>query len=195
MYKKCIKRILDFIFAIILFPIFCVIFAAAGIVIKCEDGGPIFYCAPRLGKNGKIFKMYKFRSMKVNAPDIRNEDGSTYNAEDDERQTKAGKFLRKTSIDEIPQLLNILKGDMSFIGPRPDLVDFLCKFTEQERKKLDMRPGITGYNQAFFRNGIDVHEKFKNDIYYVENVSFRLDARILSKTFGTVVKSENVYHS
>jgi undecaprenyl phosphate N,N'-diacetylbacillosamine 1-phosphate transferase len=121
MYKKYFKRILDLILALIALPFWFIIFIIVGPIIYFQDKGPIFYNAPRLGKDGKVFKMYKFRSMKVNAPDIRNEDGSTFNSEDDPRLTKIGKFIRKTSLDETPQLLNIIKGDMSIIGPRPDL--------------------------------------------------------------------------
>ena len=119
MYQKYIKRLIDIIFSLIGLIFFLPIFIIIAPIIWLEDKGPIFYNAERLGKNGKIFKMYKFRSMKVNAPDIRNKDGSTYNGNDDPRLTKIGIFIRKTSLDEIPQLLNVFMGDMSFVGPRP----------------------------------------------------------------------------
>ena len=154
MYKKYFKRILDLALAIIALPIWFIILIVIGPLIYFEDKGPIFYNAPRLGKNGKIFKMYKFRSMKVNAPDIRNEDGSTFNSEDDPRLTKVGRILRKTSIDEIPQVLNVLKGDMSFIGPRPDLPEHKNYYEGNEIRKLEVKPWITGYNQAYYRNAI-----------------------------------------
>src|SRR3954467_12999028 len=116
MYKSFLKRIFDLILALVALPFWFIILIVIGPIIYFQDKGFIFYNAPRLGKNGKIFKMYKFRSMKMNAPDLRNEDGSTYNAEDDPRLTKTGKFLRKNSLDEIPQILNVIKGDMSLIG-------------------------------------------------------------------------------
>jgi len=120
-------------------------------------------------------------------------DGSTYNAEDDPRVTKIGKFLRKTSIDELPQIFNVLKGEMSFIGPRPDPVDWLNKYTEEEKVFLTVKPGITGYNQAYFRNSVDANTKIKNDIFYAENISFILDLKILLKTLQTVFSRQNIH--
>ena len=174
-------------------PFFLLILVVVSILIKADDGGPIFYVAKRIGKNGKLFKMIKFRSMKVNAPDIRLADGSTYNGEDDPRVTKIGKFLRKTSIDEIPQILNIFVGHMSIIGPRPDPEDWLDKYTDEQRIFLKVRPGITGYSQAYFRNEADGQEKIKNDVYYAINCSFWLDVKIFFKTIATVFKEENTY--
>ena len=153
----------------------------------------MFYNANRLGKNGKIFKMYKFRTMKENCEDIRNEDGSTYNGRDDPRLTKIGKIIRKTSIDEMPQIINVLKGDMSFIGPRPDLPEHISKYEDKEKRKLEASPGITGYNQAYFRNSIEWKDRIKNDIYYIDNLSFKLDLKIFFKTLKTILKEENVY--
>ena len=136
MYRKYFKRIFDLILVLVGLPLWFIILAIVGPIIYFQDKGSIFYNAPRLGKDGKIFKMYKFRSMKVNAPDIRNEDGSTFNSEDDSRLTNIGKFIRKTSIDEIPQLLNIIKGDMSTIGPRPDLPEHREQYVGNEARKL-----------------------------------------------------------
>lgn len=130
-----------------------------GILIKLEDRGPIFYCGERLGKDSKLFKMYKFRSMKVNAPDIRNDDGSTFNSSKDPRITKVGKFIRETSIDELPQLFNVLKGDMSIIGPRASVGNSLNTFKSDEIDKMKVRPGITGYTQAYYRNDLTMREK------------------------------------
>ena len=118
MYKCFFKRLIDLVLSLIAFPFWCIIAIPIAIAIKIGDGGPVFYLSKRVGKNFKQFGMYKFRSMKVNAPDLRNEDGGTYNAADDPRVTKVGKFLRETSLDETPQLLNIIRGDMSIIGPR-----------------------------------------------------------------------------
>ena len=123
MYKHFFKRFLDILISLLVLPFFVLIFIIVAPLIFFTDKGPIFYCGKRIGRNGKIFKMFKFRSMIVNAPDIRTATGSTYNGDDDPRVTKIGRFLRKTSIDEIPQILNVLKGDMSIIGPRPDTPD------------------------------------------------------------------------
>jgi len=190
---KVIKRILGFIFSLILMPFILLLVIIVGIAIKIEDRGPIFYFADRIGRDGKIFKMFKFRSMKVNAPDIRLEDGSTYNSDNDERVTKVGKFLRKTSIDEIPQAINILKGDMAFVGPRPDSAMWLNNYTKEERAILKVRPGITGYNQAINRNSVGTKEKIKNDIIYVQNISFLFDIKILILTVKSVLLSKNIY--
>ncbi|HFK1789148.1 MULTISPECIES: sugar transferase [Bacillus cereus group] len=190
---KVIKRILGFIFSLILMPFILLLIIIVGIAIKIEDRGPIFYFADRIGRDGKIFKMFKFRSMKVNAPDIRLEDGSTYNSDNDERVTKVGKFLRKTSIDEIPQAINILKGDMAFVGPRPDSAMWLNNYTKEERAILKVRPGITGYNQAINRNSVGTKEKIKNDIIYVQNISFLFDIKILILTVKSVLLSKNIY--
>lgn len=189
---RLMKRIFDIIFSIILLiPVMLIIFISF-IFIKIEDRGPIFYKAERTGLFGKPFKMYKLRSMKVNAPDIRLEDGSTYNGDDDPRVTKFGKFIRKTSIDELPQIINVLLGDMSFIGPRPDTPMYLDKYTEEEKKILTVRPGITGYNQAINRNSVLTKEKLKNDIYYVEHLSLLFDIKIIFLTILTLLKRNNV---
>lgn len=192
-YKKYGKRCCDIAFSIIGLPFFILIFIPISVAIKLEDHGPVFYNAPRLGKNGKLFKMYKFRSMKINAPDIRLADGSTYNGEKDPRVTSVGKFLRKMSIDEFPQLINVLKGDMSFIGPRPDLKEDLKIYSEYEKLKLNIRPGITGYSQAYFRNSIGAHKKFKNDVFYVKNLSLKFDYKIIKKTIKTVAFRKKIY--
>lgn len=158
-----------------------------------SDKGPIFYNAPRLGKNGKIFIMHKFRSMKSNAPDLRNEDGSTFNSEKDTRVTKIGRLLRKTSFDEIPQIINVLKGDMSFIGPRPDLPEHKKMYEGNEDRKLEIRPGITGLNQAYYRNAIPWKERIKIDINYIDNLTIFLDIKIIFKTVFTIIKKDNVF--
>lgn len=149
--------------------------------------------AERLGRDCKPFKMYKFRSMKVNAPDIRLEDGSTFNATDDPRVTKVGKFLRKTSIDEIPQFLNVLFGQMSFIGPRPDTKVGLQMYPEEEKSAMRVKPGITGWNQVTKRNSATAIEKLQNDIFYVENLSFSLDMKIIWLSIKNVLGQKNVY--
>lgn len=193
MYKNYIKRFLDILLAIICLPILLSTFVIIAPLILLTDKGPIFYNAERIGKDGKLFRMYKFRSMFVNAPDIRLQDGSTYNGEDDPRVTKIGKFLRKTSLDEVPQILNVLKGDMSLIGPRPDPPDWIDRYPDDVRIFLTVRPGVTGYSQAYYRNSVDGEEKMKNDVYYALNCSFILDVKILLKTLVVVLKRENTF--
>jgi len=193
MYRKYIKRILDFVFAVVLMPFAILVIFICGILIKLEDGGPIFYCGKRLGKNGRIFTMFKLRTMKVNAPDLRNPDGSTYNSDDDPRLTKVGRILRKTSLDEIPQIFNVIMGNMSFIGPRPDLPEHLNYYEGYERRKLEVLPGISGYNQAYYRNSVEWKERLKNDVYYVDNISFWLDVKIFFKTIESVFKRKGIY--
>lgn len=194
MYKKCIKRMLDLMIGIIALPFFAIVFIVFAPIIHFTDGGPVFYNAERIGRNGKLFKMYKFRSMYVNAPDIRNPDGSTYNSKDDARVTKIGRIMRATSIDEIPQVINILNGTMSLIGPRPDPPDDMLIYTEKEREKLKVKPGLTGYNQAYYRNAINQKDKFANDLFYANNISFRLDMRIFFRTIVTVISRKNVFN-
>jgi undecaprenyl phosphate N,N'-diacetylbacillosamine 1-phosphate transferase len=193
MYKKYFKRIFDLILSLIALPFWFIILIIVGPIIYFQDKGPIFYNAPRLGKDGEIFKMYKFRSMKVNAPDIRNEDGSTFNSEDDPRLTKIGKFIRKTSLDETPQLLNIIKGDMSIIGPRPDLPEHRLLYEGNEKRKLEVRPGVSGYNQAYYRNTVPWKERIQHDIYYIDHLSLWLDVKIFFKSAVSVLKREDIY--
>lgn len=162
------------------------------IAIKIEDKGKTFYVSDRVGKNGKIFKMYKFRSMKANSEDIRLEDGSTYSGDDDFRITKVGKFIRKTSIDELPQIVNVFIGNMSFIGPRPDPVDWLERYPKEYLDFLKVKPGITGYNQAYFRNSTDGIEKMKNDLFYAKKISFLFDVKIFFKTIFTILLRKNL---
>lgn len=193
MYKHFFKRVLALLISLMFLPFILLLILVVGPVIYFTDKGPIFYNADRVGKDGKIFKMYKFRSMYVNAPDLRNADGSTFNSEDDPRVTKIGHFLRKTSIDELPQLLNVLLGDMSFVGPRPSLTTTKYEdYNEIRKKRVSVRPGITGYSQAFFRNSISQDEKFSYDCYYVDNLSFVMDVKILFKTFVSVLGRKNI---
>ena len=194
MYNFFLKRVFDIIIGLCAIPFVLLFIVVVGPAIWFEDKGPIFYMAKRIAKGGDIFKMYKFRSMRVNAPDIRLENGDTYNGDDDPRVTKVGRFMRKTSIDEIPQFINVLIGDMSFIGPRPDTPDFLEVYQKEFPAILNIKPGITGYNQAYFRNSIDGNEKMKNDDYYAKNLSFAMDVKIVFKTIKTVLFRENINH-
>ena len=195
-YRTIIKRFLDLLFAIVALPFVLVICLITAPLIYIEDRGSIFYKAKRRGLNGRVFTMYKLRSMRMNAPDIRNADNSTYNSPNDPRITKIGKILRKTSIDELPQVFNILKGDMSWVGPRPITTEKpLEEYDLKRRKRLTVRPGITGYQQAFFRNSIDQEKKFELDAEYAEKLSFLLDLKIVLKTVQTVVMQNNIYNS
>lgn len=192
-YVKVVKRTADIIIGLAALPFLAIIIAVVGIAIKLDDGGPIFYKAKRIGKDSVIFDMYKFRSMIVDAPNWTNKDGSTYNAPDDDRVTKVGRFIRKTSIDEFPQFLNVLIGNMTFIGPRASGAGALGNYLDDEKAKMDVKPGITGYTQAYYRNGLTVREKRLKDAWYAENVTFGLDVKIFFKTIVTVLKTEQVY--
>ncbi|MDD3999620.1 MAG: sugar transferase [Bacilli bacterium] len=192
MYRRFFKRFFDLIVVILFFPFFGLIFLFLGLAIVIDNRGPIIYSSKRLGKNGKIFNMYKFRSMKVNAPDIRNSDGSTYNSENDPRVTRLGRFLRKTSIDELPQIVNVLKGDMSLIGPRPDLDSQVDFYDLKNETKFKVRPGLTGYAQVHGRNLVNWEDKVKLDRIYVEKLTFGMDFKIFFKTIKIVLFAEGV---
>lgn len=193
MYDKYIKRAIDIILSVILLPFVFLVGIPISIAIKLEDGGSIFYLGPRYGKNMRKFPMFKFRSMKMNAADIRNSDGSTYNSDTDDRQTKVGKVLRKTSLDELPQCINVLAGDMSFVGPRPSPMGNEATYTKFIKKKFRVRPGITGLNQALKRNSATMEERYKNDVYYAEHVSLLLDIKIILMTVKNVLLRKNIY--
>ena len=193
MYQHVFKRLLDIVIGVIALVPVCLVILIFGIAIKLEDGGPIFYNAARVGKDGRDFIMYKLRSMRVNAPDLVMEDGSTYNGADDPRMTKVGALLRKTSLDELPQFLNVLKGDMSVVGPRPDLRRETELYTGEEGLKLTVKPGITGYAAVMGRNSLPWHDRLALDVYYVKHISFALDAKVFFRTFATVFKQEGIY--
>ena len=192
MYKHFFKRLFAFVIALCALPFVLLAIIIFGPIIYFTDRGPIFYNATRTGKGAKQFKMYKFRSMYVNSPDLRNADGSTFNSDNDPRVTPIGRFMRKTSVDEIPQLLNVLFGDMTFVGPRPTLGTDkkLEEMDVVRQKRYSVRPGITGYAQAY---SIGQDEKYKWDCYYVDHISFLLDLKILWKTAMSVVKHKNVF--
>ena len=196
MYKKFFKRFFDIVVSFCALPFVGLVILIMAPFIYLEDKGPVFYNATRRGRNGKNFTMFKLRSMYVNAPDLRNADGSTFNSDKDPRVTKVGRFMRKTSVDELPQILNVLLGHMSFIGPRPTLAKTPYEeLPDISKKRLQIRPGITGYAQAYYRNSITQQEKFQHDCYYVDNVSFVLDVKILLQTVKSVLKRENIYVS
>ena len=192
-YQLVVKRIVDVLLGLMILPLVLLIAVPIAVAIKIEDGGPIFYRSRRLGKSFKEFDMLKFRSMRVNAPDLRNEDGSTYNSRNDERVTRIGRLIRETSLDELPQCWNVIVGHMSLVGPRAGDVESKDTYADDEKDKLLVRPGITGYTQAYYRNNLGVREKRLYDAWYAHNVSVWLDIKILFKTVATVLKRENVY--
>ncbi len=193
MYSKYIKRLLDIIIASVICVFASPLFLVVAVLIKMEDRGPVFYFSERIGMNSKKFRMIKFRSMKVNAPDIRNDDGSTFNSSDDPRVTRVGRFLRETSLDEVPQVVNVLKGEMSLIGPRASTWDALESYKDDEKDKMKVRPGISGFTQAYYRNSISTREKRLKDAWYANNVSFWLDTRIFFRTIYTVLTRKGLY--
>lgn len=195
MYKHFLKRVFDIIGAIIVLPFVIIIILLLAPIIYFTDRGPIFYNASRTGKYCKQFKMFKLRSMYVNSPDLRNADGSTFNSDNDPRVTPIGRFMRKTSLDEFPQFLNVLLGDMSFVGPRPTLGNTTLKFEDLEgdrKMRYTVKPGITGYAQAYFRNSISQEEKFRYDAEYAEKISLWLDIKILFATAFSVLAHKNI---
>lgn len=195
MYKHFLKRVLDIIGSIIALPFVLIVIVILAPIIYFTDKGPIFYNAPRTGKYCRQFKMFKLRSMYVNSPDIRNADGSTFNSDNDPRVTPIGRFMRKTSLDEFPQFLNVLLGDMSFVGPRPTLGNSTLKFEDLEgdrKMRYTVKPGITGYAQAYFRNSISQEEKFRYDAEYAEKISLWLDIKILFATAFSVLAHKNI---
>lgn len=178
-----VKRIIDCIMALILLVVTLPIILVTSITIKIEDSkSPILFKQSRVGKDEKIFIIYKFRTMKSCV-----EDEQGFSISDLERITKVGRFLRKTSIDEIPQFLNVLKGEMSFIGPRPLLIDYLPYYSEEQRKRHHVKPGMSGWAQVNGRNTLNWEERFELDVWYVEHMGFLLDVKITWKTLWHVI--------
>ena len=189
MYKHFFKRIFDFTAAAIAFILTLPILIITAIAIKLDSNGPIIFKQPRLGKNGKVFNMYKFRSMVVNA-----EAGGVYSDNNDPRITKVGNFLRKTSIDELPQFINIIKGDMSFVGFRPPLTYHpwpFDEYTEDQKKMFSVRPGISGWAQVNGRKTVEWHKRIELNVWYAEHVSFALDFKIALMTIFKVLKNSD----
>ncbi len=193
MYQKFWKRLFDIVFALCALPFVLLVIAVCAPLIYFTDKGPVFYNATRRGQNGKTFTMYKLRSMYVNSPVIKGADGSLLSSDNDPRVTKIGKLLRKLSLDEFPQFLNVLKGDMSLVGPRPTLASTpYAELSDDSKKRLTARPGLTGYTQAYFRNSITQEEKFKYDCYYVDKISLGFDIKILFMTVYSVLAHKNI---
>ena len=188
MYKNFFKPLIDFCGALLMLPFVLLVIIIFAPIIYFTDRGPVFYNAPRTGLRCKHFKMFKLRSMYVNAPDIRNADGSTFNSDKDPRVTPVGRFLRKTSLDEFPQFLNVLKGDMSLVGTRPPTEAEFEQYNEHYRRRLSMTPGLTGLWQISGRSDIqDFDEVVKLDLKYIDNWSLTEDFKILLQTVGVVL--------
>lgn len=185
-YDKYVKRSIDAILSLVAIIILSPVLAIVALLVRIKLGGSVIFKQQRPGLNEKIFTMYKFRTM----TDERDADGNLL--PDEVRLTKFGKALRATSLDELPELFNILKGDMAIVGPRPLLVQYLPLYNAQQKKRHCVRPGITGYAQINGRNSISWEEKFDYDIYYVANIAITLDISILFKTFKTVIKRDGI---
>ena len=186
MYKRFVKRCLDFLLSLAALIILSPVLLLVAILVCCKLGSPILFKQKRPGLHEKIFCMYKFRTM----TDAKDADGNLL--PDEVRLTKFGKLLRSTSLDELPELFNILKGDMAIVGPRPLLVQYLPRYNERQHHRHDVRPGFTGLAQVNGRNSISWQEKFEWDVRYVENVSFLMDLRIIAKTVKVVLKRDGI---
>ncbi len=184
MYLK-FKRVFDLVLAILLLIIFAIPMIIVAICIKLEDGGPIIYKSRRMGKDLKEFNTYKFRSMKTKRQELHSE------LSHEQMVTRVGKVIRKTSLDELPQLFNILKGEMSFIGPRPWIPDYYVWFNDNQKRRAEVLPGISGLAQVKGRNGINIFKKIEYDLQYVDNMSFKQDIAIVFETIATVFSKTN----
>lgn len=193
-----IKRVIDVILASVALILLSPLFAIIAIAIKIDSKGPVFFAHKRIGKNGKIIKLYKFRSMVINAeeliksftPEQMREYKENYKLTNDPRITKVGKFLRKTSLDELPQLINIINGDLSIIGPRPVVADELEKYGVNKDKFLSVTPGLTGYWAANGRSNTTYEQRMKMELYYIDNLSLKMDIKVFFKTILSVLKKE-----
>lgn len=183
MYKKFFKRIIDIIISIMALLLLWPVFLIIAILIKIEDNGPVFFKQVRTGQYGNNFKMLKFRTMSITKK-------KNKRIEKNQKVTKIGKILRNTSLDELPQFINVLKGDMSFIGPRPWIVEYFERFTEEQKRRLNVKPGITGLAQSKGRNGLTIFQKIQYDLEYVDNISFILDLKIIIESIKIVLKTE-----
>lgn len=186
MYDKHIKRLADIIISMVMIILFLPVMLIAALFIKMFDKGPVLFVQNRTGLNGKNFSIFKFRTMKVGTCDV---NGKLLNH--CERLTKTGKFLRKTSIDELPQLFNILRGEMSFVGPRPWIPEYYETFNEKQKQRVKVLPGISGLAQAKGRNGIGIMKKIEYDLEYVNNISFKRDLKIFLMTIAIVFKRQH----
>ena len=197
-YNKYIKKIIDKLISTVSLVILSPVFLIIAICIKLESKGPVFFIHKRIGKNGKKIGMYKFRTMVPNAeelikkftPEQMKEFKENFKLENDPRITKVGKILRKTSLDELPQLINILKGELSIIGPRPVIGEELEKYGENKEKFLSVTPGLTGYWAANGRSNTSYDERMKMELYYIDNMTWKMDIKVFFKTIISVLKKE-----
>lgn len=187
-----LKRIGDLFVAFVLLLLVLPVLILVAISIKVDSKGAVFFRQLRVGEKGKHFLIYKFRTMKTGSRPLVSSDGSHVTVKDDQRVTGVGSLLRRWSLDELPQLINVLKGEMSLIGPRPDLPEHLIQYTKSNLKKLDVKPGITGLNQSLYRNSIEFKYRLKIDEIYVKNVSFMLDLKILINTIRIIIGGDGV---
>jgi undecaprenyl phosphate N,N'-diacetylbacillosamine 1-phosphate transferase len=187
-----VKRAIDLLGSACAILLLSPVFLACAIAVAIGSAGPILFQQRRLGRNARPFTLWKFRSMYQNAPDMRNPDGSALTSGHDPRVTKVGRLLRKTSLDELPQLLNVFLGDMSLVGPRPDLFDQVRFYTEREESKLKVKPGITGLAQIGGRNNISWKKRKTLDVEYVDRQSLWLDLSILARTIPYVLLGKDV---
>lgn len=185
-YEKYIKRILDFTLSLIALICLSPILLIVAILVRIKLGSPVIFKQKRPGKNEKIFTLYKFRTM----TDEKDDNGDLL--PDSQRLTKFGKFLRSTSLDELPELMNIIKGEMAIVGPRPLLVKYLPLYNEKQKHRHDVRPGLTGYAQVNGRNAISWEEKFEDDLKYIENITLINDIKIILKTIKKVIKRNDI---
>jgi undecaprenyl phosphate N,N'-diacetylbacillosamine 1-phosphate transferase len=191
--ELAIKRVFDLIIASVLLLVLAPLFAMIIAVIRLTSSGPALFRQQRLGKDQVPFTCYKFRTMYVDSPDIRNPDGSTFNAEDDPRVTRIGQLLRKTSLDELPQLFNVLKGEMSLVGPRPDIVEAISLYRPGDEKRLAVKPGMTGWAVIHGRNAVPLDQRRALDLEYVDKFSLPLDLKILLCTIPFVLGGKGLY--
>ena len=185
-YERYIKRPQDFCCALAAIIVLSPVMAVTAVLVRIKLGSPVIFKQKRPGLNGKIFTLYKFRTM----TDKKDKNGELL--PDEERLTHFGKILRSTSLDELPELVNMLKGDMSVVGPRPLLVKYLPLYNERQARRHEVRPGFTGYAQVHGRNAITWEDKFEKDVYYVDHISFLGDWKIIFQTVGTVLKREGI---
>jgi undecaprenyl phosphate N,N'-diacetylbacillosamine 1-phosphate transferase len=185
-YEKYVKRLADIVCSLVVLAIFWWLYIILAILVRVKLGSPVLFKQQRPGKNEKIFNMYKFRTM----TDARNENGELL--PDEVRLTRFGKALRATSLDELPEIFNILKGDMSFIGPRPLLVEYLPRYNEEQHHRHDVRPGLTGYAQSHGRNTVSWEDKFAMDVWYSKNITFIGDIKVIIDTVMTVLMKDGI---
>lgn len=186
-----VKRIFDVLISLVCLCVLSPVLLVIGLLIKLDSPGPVFFCQQRVGQNGRSFRLYKFRSM---------EDGAVHRGaglfveKNDPRITRVGRVLRRTSLDELPQLFNVLRGELSLVGPRPALPYQVAKYNQRQRRRLAVRPGVTGWAQVNGRNSLTWPQRIELDLWYAENRSFKLDLLILLKTILVLIRGEGLYN-